>query len=178
MSDAERAAGEERRPQLANSEKENKIFRDKSMEQLSTPEQLTGYLHVTGPGVWFVLGGLIILLSGLLVWGIFGRLVSTITVPAKAENSKVSCYILKDDIELPDEEISIIIGDVEMKADPAKAEEITLDASYDPELYSTGYLSAGKNVIILHCETTLQDGFYNAEVVTDELKPISLLFSK
>ena len=71
---------------MENTGSNKKIFREKSMEQLSTPEQLTGYLRVTGPGVWIVLAGLAILLAGLLVWGIFGRLVSTVTVPAKVES--------------------------------------------------------------------------------------------
>ena len=64
-----------------------------------------------------------------------------------------------------------------MEADPKDAVTATLDSSSEPELYSSGYLTAGKNVVILTCDTTLKDGFYNAEVVTDELKPITLLFS-
>ena len=170
---------------MENTGSNKKIFREKSMEQLSTPEQLTGYLRVTGPGVWIVLAGLAILLAGLLVWGIFGRLVSTVTVPAKVENGKAYCYVLQDDLRLSDknagkkdvDKIRIIIGDVHMEADPKDAVTATLDSSSDPELYSSGYLSAGKNVVILTCNTTLKDGFYNAEVITDELKPISLLFS-
>ena len=195
---------------MENTGSNKKIFREKSMEQLSTPEQLTGYLRVTGPGVWIVLAGLAILLAGLLVWGIFGRLVSTVTVPAKVENGKAYCYVLQDDLRLFDKDagkknadsqaadsqnagsqaadkqgtgkkdddmIGIIIGDVHMEADPKDAVTATLDSSSEPELYSSGYLSAGKNVVILTCDTTLKDGFYNAEVVTDELKPITLLFS-
>ena len=180
---------------MENTGSNKKIFREKSMEQLSTPEQLTGYLRVTGPGVWIVLAGLAILLAGLLVWGIFGRLVSTVTVPAKVENGKAYCYVLQDDLRLSDKNagtknadkqdtgkkdddmIGIIIGDVHMEADPKDAVTATLDSSSEPELYSSGYLSAGKNVVILTCDTTLKDGFYNAEVVTDELKPITLLFS-
>ena len=180
---------------MENTGSNKKIFREKSMEQLSTPEQLTGYLRVTGPGVWIVLAGLAILLAGLLVWGIFGRLVSTVTVPAKVENGKAYCYVLQDDLRLSDknagkknadkqdtgkkddDKIGIIIGDVHMEADPKDAVTATLDSSSEPELYSSGYLTAGKNVVILTCDTTLKDGFYNAEVVTDELKPITLLFS-
>lgn len=180
---------------MENTGSNKKIFREKSMEQLSTPEQLTGYLRVTGPGVWIVLAGLAVLLAGLLVWGIFGRLVSTVTVPAKVENGKAYCYVLQDDLRLfdkntgkknadsqdtgkkDDDMIGIIIGDVHMEADPKDAVTATLDSSSEPELYSSGYLSAGKNVVILTCDTTLKDGFYNAEVVTDELKPITLLFS-
>ena len=55
---------------------DNQIFREKSLKQLSTPEQLTDYLRVTGPGVWFVLVGILVLLFGSLMWGIFGTIVS------------------------------------------------------------------------------------------------------
>ena len=159
-------------------EKEKTLFRDKSMEQLSAPEELTGYLRVTGPGVWAVLAGLIVLLAGLLIWGIFGRLISTVTVPAKVENGTASCYVLTTDLKGRDQEIGITIGDISMTADLSAAKKITLDASQEPELFSTGYLSAGKNVTILTCETSLQNGYYDAVIITDELKPISLLFSK
>lgn len=162
---------------MENTGKERKLFREKSIEQLSAPEQLTGYLHVTGPGVWFVLGGLIILLVGLLVWGIFGRLISSVTVPAKVEEGKAYCYVLKDDLNPADGDVAITIGDVEMTANTAGAETVILDTSYPPELFSTGYLHAGRNVTILVCDTTLKEGFYDALIVTDELKPISLLFS-
>ena len=65
---------------------ENKIFRDKSLEQLSSPEQLTSYLRVAGTGVWFVLAGIIVLIVGLIVWGIFGRIYTTVTVPAEVRD--------------------------------------------------------------------------------------------
>ena len=190
---------------MENTGSNKKIFREKSMEQLSTPEQLTGYLRVTGPGVWVVLTGLVILLACLLVWGVFGRLISTVTAPAEVENGTVYCYVLQNDLRLSDKDankkktdnqaagnqaadnkntdkkevdkIDINIGDVHMQADPKDAEIVTLDSSFEPELYSSGYLSADKKVVILTCKTTLKDGFYDAEVVTDELKPISLLFS-
>ena len=44
---------------------DSKIFREKSLEQLNAPEQLTEYLKVTGPGVWITLIGVIVLLCGL-----------------------------------------------------------------------------------------------------------------
>ena len=34
---------------------ENKLFREKSIERISSPEQLNDYLHVTNPGIWILL---------------------------------------------------------------------------------------------------------------------------
>ena len=159
-------------------DEQNKIFRDKSLEQLSNPEQLTSYLRVAGSGVWFVLIGIIVLIGGLIVWGIFGRIYTTVTVPAEVENGQVSCYILADDISLDSEKFDVEIGDQHMTAASSQAETRTMDSSADPSLYISGYLSPGKNVVVLTCDTTLKNGFYNAVITTETLNPVSLLFAK
>ncbi len=48
------------------------LFRKKSLQKISSPEQLDDYIRVTTPSVWLVLLALIILLAGLLVYSIFG----------------------------------------------------------------------------------------------------------
>lgn len=48
------------------------IFREKSMERVSSPEALNDYIRVTTPSVWIVLAALVILLAGMLAWSIFG----------------------------------------------------------------------------------------------------------
>ena len=143
---------------MSSNDGNGQIFREKSMEQLSTPDQLTGYLRVTGPGVWVVLLGIIVLLAGMLVWGIFGRIISTVTVPAIVKDGKVSCYVLPDAIDSEDPDIDIRIGDITMTADPKAAKTTTMTASDDPALYSSGSLAPGKNVKVLKCDTTLTDG--------------------
>lgn len=49
------------------------IFREKSVERVSSPEELNDYIRVTTPSVWIVLIALVILLVGMLSWSIFGR---------------------------------------------------------------------------------------------------------
>lgn len=49
------------------------IFRKKSMSRVSSPEQLNDYIKVTTPSVWVVLIAIVVLLAGMLVWSIFGR---------------------------------------------------------------------------------------------------------
>ena len=50
----------------------NGIFREKSIERISGPEALNDYICVTRPSVWIVLLALVLLLAGMLAWGIFG----------------------------------------------------------------------------------------------------------
>ena len=53
---------------------ESGIFRQKSIQRVSSPEELNDYIRVTTPSVWVVLAALIVLLVGMLTWSIFGTL--------------------------------------------------------------------------------------------------------
>ena len=48
------------------------IFREKSMQRVSSPEQLNDYIRVTSPSVLLVLSAIILLLLGMLAWSVFG----------------------------------------------------------------------------------------------------------
>ncbi len=54
-------------------EQKNTIFRDKAVERAGSPESLNDYIRVTTTPVWLVLGALLILLIGMIVWGIVGK---------------------------------------------------------------------------------------------------------
>jgi hypothetical protein len=50
----------------------SELFRKKSMDRVSSPEQLNDYIRVTSPGLWLVLAAVVILLAGMLAWSILG----------------------------------------------------------------------------------------------------------
>ena len=53
------------------------IFRQKSLDRVSSPEQLNDYIRVTTPSVWLVLAAIILLLVGMLAWSVFGTVQAT-----------------------------------------------------------------------------------------------------
>ena len=50
------------------------VFRKKTLERISSPDQLTDYLCVTNPGIWVILVAVILLLAGVFAWSMVGRL--------------------------------------------------------------------------------------------------------
>ena len=50
------------------------IFRDKSLERISSPDQMDDYIRVTTPSVWIALLALVILLVGILAWTVLGTM--------------------------------------------------------------------------------------------------------
>ncbi|MBR5427526.1 MAG: hypothetical protein IK118_04200 [Clostridia bacterium] len=56
---------------------DNKIYREKSIKKISSPEELSDYMKVTTPRVWIVLLAVIAILIGAVVWGMFGSVTIT-----------------------------------------------------------------------------------------------------
>lgn len=52
----------------------NGLFRQKSIDKVSSPEKLDDYIRVTTPSVWITLAAILVLLTGAIIWGIFGEL--------------------------------------------------------------------------------------------------------
>lgn len=50
------------------------IFRKKSLDRVTSPEQLNDYIKVTTPSVWLILIATLILIVGVVVWAVFGRI--------------------------------------------------------------------------------------------------------
>ena len=66
----------------------SELFRKKSIERVTSPEQLNDYIRVSNPGVWMVLAAVVILLAGVCVWGVFGRLDTKKQASGVCENGK------------------------------------------------------------------------------------------
>ena len=141
------------------------IFREKSMNRVSSPEQLNDYVKVTSPSVWLVLGAVIILLCGVCVWGIFGTLDSTIRAAALCENGKLTfgLTVRVDGTEYTINEISEI------------PQPVTEDM--DAYLLHLGSLTAGEWVYAAQADTDLPDGVYEVTIVTESISPISFVMN-
>ena len=50
------------------------IFRQKSLERISSPEEIDHYMKVTRPSLWLALGVIVLLLSALILWSATARI--------------------------------------------------------------------------------------------------------
>ena len=74
-------------------ENDTRIFRKKSLESISSPEQLNDYLKVTNVGIWAILVSVILLLAGIIAWSSVGRLETTANGVAVVENGTAQILI-------------------------------------------------------------------------------------
>lgn len=64
---------------------DDKIFREKSIKRVSSPEELSCYVKVVTPGVWILLAAVILLLAGALCWCFLGRVETTVKAAGSCE---------------------------------------------------------------------------------------------
>ena len=69
------------------------IFREKSIERVTSPEQLDDYIKGTTPSVWLILIATVILLIGTLIWGVTGRI--EVNTPNGVETVAPINYVIK-----------------------------------------------------------------------------------
>lgn len=65
---------------------DDQLFRQKSLDRISSPEQLHDYMRVTGPKLWMILGAITVLLIGFIVYACTARMENTMAITVKAES--------------------------------------------------------------------------------------------
>lgn len=65
---------------------ENRLFRQQSMDQVNSPEQIRDYLRVTSPKLWMVIAAVLVLLAGFLAYLSVAEKEITVPVRVKVEN--------------------------------------------------------------------------------------------
>ena len=69
------------------------IFNQKATEKLRSPDDLDKYVRVTNASVWAILGACVALLAGLLAWGVFGTISTSVTATATMVDGKAFCFL-------------------------------------------------------------------------------------
>ena len=153
------------------------IFRKKSVDRMSSPEQLNDYIKVTNPGVWMVLAAIVILLVGVCVWGVFGKLETKLSVAAVSQDGQTVLYVKEDDLSAVKENMSVYIGDETYKVTSVSAQPVAVTEEISEYARHTGELSIGEWVYIVPIDGNMPDGVYRAQVVVDSVSPLYFVFN-
>ena len=152
------------------------VFRDKSIERISSPDQLNDYVKLSDPGVWFVLAAVVVILAGACIFGIFGHIDSTVPGVGISREGKMVCLVKKEyGDRFSDNMEAKIDGEkygASLRSDkPEKVWETT-----DAYALYVGDMQPGEWVYELDIDGTFADGTYPVSLVTEKISPLSFLF--
>ena len=155
------------------------VFRQKSMEKITSPEQMNDYIRVSNPSVWMLLAAVIVLLLGVCIWGAFGHLDTAVQTGGVCENGRLTVFLSESDFARLDGEAILSVGEAEYAAaSDAAGTPTRLDESTDPYLLHHIGLSAGDWVHALSAETpNLKDGVYTVSVIIERVRPLDFVLN-
>lgn len=78
------------------------IFRKKSLDRISSPEQLNDYIRVSNPSVWLIICALLVIAVSFSIWAVSGNITTEISANGVFQGKdtdsvdSVICYINAD----------------------------------------------------------------------------------
>lgn len=144
--------------------------REKQGERrISSPEELHDYIHVTGPRLWVMLGMIIFLLAGLIVFASTQRIESTVTIRAETvgQDADGRAYTLTG----------------EMTGERMNQAKVGMEARVAGKTGTVRTIVEDKESVFVAVElnpgeTGLQAGAYDAEIVLESVRPVDYLLKK
>lgn len=163
---------------------ENHLFRQKSMDQVSSPEQLNDYIRVSNPSVWMILTAVIVLLAGVCVWGVFGHLDTTVSCVCISDGGRNVVYIKETDMVSLENRIAsaaegmcVTVGGQEYRIREIGTEPVSVDGTFSEYAMHIGDLEMDEWVYEATLDAALPDGVYAAEIVVESVNPMSFVIN-
>ena len=153
------------------------LFRKKSLERISSPEQLNSYIRVSTPSVWMLLTAIIILLLGVCVWGVFGHMDTTLPAVAVTQEGHVTAWVREADAQKVSAGASVTVGSAEGKVLSIDAEPVRVDESFTDYMRHVGSLQEGEWVFAVVLDVECLDGVHAAQIVIDSVSPMSFVLN-
>lgn len=154
---------------------ENRLFRDKSIKRVSSPEQLNDYIRVSNPGVWLCMAAVLVLLAGVCVWGVFGQLDTTVSTAVVVKDGAMSCLVKEADIASIRSGMLVTVGGQECTITAVSKEPAAVAEDADAYLLHVGGLMPGEWVYEATAQTALEDGVYAGSILVERVSPMSFV---
>lgn len=135
----------------------NNIFREKSLERISSPEELDRYIRIPGPGIWLILAAMIVLLVSGCLWGVLGRLETVVTVVGTVSDGEMTASLASADAAGVEPGMEVVMGDETVGAVGAVSDN------------NDGTVTVGLET------TNLADGKYQLDIIVERIRPVHFL---
>ncbi|MBQ8390067.1 MAG: hypothetical protein IJZ66_06025 [Oscillibacter sp.] len=153
------------------------LFRKKSIERVSSPEQLNEYIRVANPGIWMILAAIIVLLVGVCAWGILGHLDTTLSVVAVSGGGETAVYVREAEIGSVAQGMPVRLDGMEYTVAEIATAPVTVGDGFTDYTLHVGNLQRGEWVYEVALSGAAPEGVYRAEIVVESVSPMSFVMN-
>lgn len=155
----------------------NQLFRKKSLDKVSSPEQLNDYIRVSNPSIWMVLTAVIIFLVGVCVWGIFGHLDTVVNAVGECKGGVVTCYVKEADISSVQTGMEISVNGEKGTVTEIATAPLEVTGEFDSYVAYLGEFTAGEWVYPIKANVPVSDGVYEVQIRVESESPMSFVLN-
>lgn len=137
---------------------ENPIFRKKSLEKMSSPENLEEYIKVANPSMWILIAAIGIFLVACMLWGKFGQLETTVSVSGTVKDGKMQ-----------------VVGEQDTLQKVEAGMEVKLKGETVGTVVDTESLTEGEMEVTIQTDS-IANGHYNMHILIESVEPLSFIF--
>jgi hypothetical protein len=124
-----------------------------------------------------ILAAVIILLTGVCIWGIYGNLDTELTAAAIAHDGQVTVYIKESDTASLKEGQIIRLNNQEYTLSALSSSPVSVTNEFESYALHIGDLQIGEWVYETTFSANLSDGIYEAKIIIDSVSPISFILN-
>ena len=155
------------------------LFREKSIEKITSPEQLNERIRVASPSVWMMLLGISFVLVGICIWGVFGRIDTVIPVGAITKEEQTVCYVKAEYYDRLTSELIVRTNEDEYRIQKIASTPILVDENIPDYLCHVGNLKKGEWVyeVTLNEICGVPESIIQADLVIESIAPMSFVIN-
>jgi hypothetical protein len=157
---------------------QKKLFRQSSLERISSPEELNDYVRVANPGVWMILAAIVILLIGFCVWGVLGELETTVSGVLITNDDGTCCFVAEEDITKIKSGMVIRCNDEEYTVNEISGSSMDANSALTDYAMHVGGFTEGQWIHAISInEESAVEGTFPASIIIESVKPISFILN-
>lgn len=149
-------------------------------KKITSLSQLNECIRVAAPSSWLLLSAVLLLLVGVAVWGVFGKLDTKARAAVVVRDGEVCAYVLDDEIPNIKPGKQLIFDENTCRVSSISQDPICVDDAFQEYIRYVGGFEFGDWVRTLDAGAArpdIADGVYRAEVITESMSPLSFLLN-
>lgn len=152
------------------------LFRKSVMDRVNSPEQLNEYMRVAHPSVWLILGAMIALLAGVVLWGVFGTIESTMDVVIVSDENGSVCYVPEADAARLEAGMSVTAENGTFTIEAVSDGVVKIGSGMDDVYYYMSGFQGGDFAYQVRLTGTAgKEGIYRGSIVLESTYPMSFV---
>ena len=161
------------------------VFNEEAQRRLKSPDDVDEYIRIGSPSVMLILCACVALLLGVLAWGIFGSVTTSVTAKGAVIDGKALCFLSEDDVQKLHVGDGAFMGSASLSV--ASVPETPVSRKTAAKLVDDEYLldavmtSDWAYPVVLEGEgvgNLPQDVPLNSSITVERIAPIALLFRR